>query len=122
VDGIPALVAAMDGNNDAIFTAGDYWSVLQASAPDAAKSVLSHTEARETNRRTESWVIDQDDPEARNNTTCFRDLTYVIESSGTSGPVTAIPVSSRVSRRAASSRGSSGSGIPLGMPQGDFRL
>ena len=50
VDGIEALVAAMDGDNDAMFTGGDYWSVLQASAPDAQKAVLSHTEARPTNR------------------------------------------------------------------------
>jgi thiol-disulfide isomerase/thioredoxin len=50
VDGIEALVAAMDGDNDAVFTGGDYWSVLQASAPDAQKAVLSHTEARPTSR------------------------------------------------------------------------
>ena len=50
VDGIPALVAAMDSNNDAIFGQNDSWSVLEAAAPDAAKAVLSHTEARSTNR------------------------------------------------------------------------
>jgi len=50
INGIPALVAAMDGNNDAIFDKNDSWSVLQASAPDAPKAVLSSTEARRTNR------------------------------------------------------------------------
>lgn len=50
INGIPTLVAAMDGNNDAIFDKNDSWSVLQASAPDAPKAVLSSTEARRTNR------------------------------------------------------------------------
>jgi thiol-disulfide isomerase/thioredoxin len=50
IDGVNALVAAMDGNNDAVFVNGDYWSVLPASAPGAAQAVLSHTEARPTNR------------------------------------------------------------------------
>jgi len=50
VNGVDALVAAMDGDNDGVFTNGDYWSVLAASAPDAAKAVLSHTEARPTSR------------------------------------------------------------------------
>ena len=50
VDGVAALVAAMDGDNDGVFTNGDYWSVLPASAPDAAKAVLSHPEARSTSR------------------------------------------------------------------------
>lgn len=50
IDGVPALVAAMDGDNNAIFDKADSWSVLEASAPDAPKLVLSHTEARGTNR------------------------------------------------------------------------
>ena len=48
IDGVPALVAAMDGDNNAVFDKADSWSVLEASAPDAAKLVLSHTEARGT--------------------------------------------------------------------------
>jgi len=39
-----------DGNNDALFGKTDSWSVLEASAPDAAKAVLSIKEARPTNR------------------------------------------------------------------------
>lgn len=50
VDGTPALVAAMDANNDAMFDRFDRWSVLEASAPDAAKAVLSGAEARDTSR------------------------------------------------------------------------
>jgi len=50
VNGVAALVAAMDANNDALFGSGDMWSVLPAAAPDAAKAVLSITEARPTNR------------------------------------------------------------------------
>jgi thiol-disulfide isomerase/thioredoxin len=50
IDGTPALVAAMDANNDAVFNRADNWSVLEAAAPDAEKSVLSHTEARSTMR------------------------------------------------------------------------
>jgi thiol-disulfide isomerase/thioredoxin len=50
VNGVDALVAAMDGDNNAIFDKEDYWSVIETSAPDAAKAVLSHTEARGTNR------------------------------------------------------------------------
>ena len=50
VKGIDAFVAMMDGNNDAVFDAQDTWSVLEASAPDAAKKVLSITEARATER------------------------------------------------------------------------
>ena len=50
VDGISALVAAMDADNDAVFGKNDKWSVLQASAPDAQRAVLSATEARPTNR------------------------------------------------------------------------
>ena len=46
VNGVDALVAAMDGNNDAIFTRSDSWSVVNADAPNAARAVLSSTEAR----------------------------------------------------------------------------
>ena len=50
VNGVDALVAAMDSDNDAVFKAGDMWSVLHTSAPDAAKAVLSLAEARSTDR------------------------------------------------------------------------
>jgi thiol-disulfide isomerase/thioredoxin len=50
VNGVDALVAVMDSNNDAIFDKSDMWSVLGAAEPDAAKRVLSITEARETHR------------------------------------------------------------------------
>lgn len=50
VNGVRALVAAMDGNNDAIYGPGDSWSVVQASMPDAASAVLSLKEARDTSR------------------------------------------------------------------------
>jgi thiol-disulfide isomerase/thioredoxin len=50
IDGVPALVAAMDGNNDAIFGTGDSWSVVEASMPEASRHVLSWREARCTDR------------------------------------------------------------------------
>jgi thiol-disulfide isomerase/thioredoxin len=50
VGGVRAVVAAMDGNNDAVFDPGDTWSVMEASAPDAAKQVLTLAEARPTDR------------------------------------------------------------------------
>ena len=50
VNGISALVAAMDGDNNAIFNAEDQWSVLAASTSDAQKAVLSLDEARPTKR------------------------------------------------------------------------
>jgi thiol-disulfide isomerase/thioredoxin len=50
VDGVRAVVAAMDGNNDAVFDANDMWSVMEASAPDSARQVLTLTEARSTDR------------------------------------------------------------------------
>jgi thiol-disulfide isomerase/thioredoxin len=50
IQGVEALVAAMDGNNDALFDKNDTWSVLEASAPDAPKRVLSIDEARGTDR------------------------------------------------------------------------
>jgi len=50
IGGVPALVAMMDANNDALYDAQDQWSVLEASAPDAPKRVLSIAEARGTER------------------------------------------------------------------------
>lgn len=50
INGVPALVAAMDGNNDALYGPGDSWSVVQASMPNAATAVLSIKEARDTSR------------------------------------------------------------------------
>ena len=50
VNGVPALVAAMDGNNDALYGPGDSWSVIPATAKDATAAVLSIKEARDTSR------------------------------------------------------------------------
>ncbi|HEX3745179.1 MAG TPA: thioredoxin family protein [Bryobacteraceae bacterium] len=50
VDGVDALVAMMDSNNDAVFDDKDHWSVLGASEANAAKRVLSYREARPSNR------------------------------------------------------------------------
>jgi len=50
IAGVDVLVAAMDANNDAVFDKDDYWSVLEAAAPDAQKRVLSIDEARPTSR------------------------------------------------------------------------
>ena len=50
INGVPALVAAMDSDNNAIFDKADYWSVLEASATDAPKAVLSIAEARQATR------------------------------------------------------------------------
>jgi thiol-disulfide isomerase/thioredoxin len=50
INGVPALVAAMDSDNNAVFDKDDTWSVIEASAPDAAKAVLSINEARPTTR------------------------------------------------------------------------
>jgi thiol:disulfide interchange protein DsbD len=50
VDGIEALVAVMDSDNDAVFGAEDKWSILAATEPNAAKRVLSYNEARPANR------------------------------------------------------------------------
>jgi thiol-disulfide isomerase/thioredoxin len=50
INGIQALVAAMDGDNNAVFDQDDYWSVLSAAEPNAEKAVLSFTEARPTSR------------------------------------------------------------------------
>lgn len=50
INGVPALVAAMDSDNNAIFDKADYWTVLEASATDAPKAVLSIAEARQATR------------------------------------------------------------------------
>ncbi len=50
VNGVPALVAAMDGNNDALYGPGDSWSVIPAATKDAESAVLSIKEARDTAR------------------------------------------------------------------------
>lgn len=50
VDGIEALVAVMDSDNNAIFDVRDRWSILAASEKDAATRVLSIKEARTANR------------------------------------------------------------------------
>ena len=50
VNGIEALVAAMDGNNDAVYGPGDSWSAVQASMNGAPTAVLSIKEARPTSR------------------------------------------------------------------------
>jgi thiol-disulfide isomerase/thioredoxin len=50
LNGVTALVAAMDGNNDALYGPGDSWSVVEASMPEASKHVLSWREARGTDR------------------------------------------------------------------------
>ena len=50
IDGIETLIAAMDSDNDARFTKADTWSAVAASAPNAARAVLSIAEARPTNR------------------------------------------------------------------------
>jgi thiol-disulfide isomerase/thioredoxin len=50
VDGVEALVAVMDSDNNAVFDVKDKWSILNASEQDAQKRVLSIREARSTNR------------------------------------------------------------------------
>lgn len=50
VEGIEALVAVFDSDNDAVFGLKDQWSVLAASEQDAPRRVLSHNEARKANR------------------------------------------------------------------------
>ena len=49
VNGVEALVAAMD-DNDAVFDKSDMWSIIPASDSNADKTVLSLAEARPTNR------------------------------------------------------------------------
>jgi thiol-disulfide isomerase/thioredoxin len=50
VDGVEALVAVMDADNNAVFDSRDKWSILAASGPDAPKRVLSYQEARPATR------------------------------------------------------------------------
>jgi hypothetical protein len=50
VNGVEALVAVMDADNDAVFGAKDKWSILSASEKDAPTRVLSYKEARPTSR------------------------------------------------------------------------
>jgi thiol-disulfide isomerase/thioredoxin len=50
VGGVPALVMAMDMSKDALYGAGDTWSVIEASMPEASRNVLSSREARRTDR------------------------------------------------------------------------
>lgn len=50
LDGIDALVAVMDSDNDAVFGAKDEWSVLNASNVSAPQRVLSYKEARPAGR------------------------------------------------------------------------
>jgi hypothetical protein len=50
VEGIEALVAVMDSDNDAVFGGKDKWSILAASERDAARRVLSSNEARPASR------------------------------------------------------------------------
>jgi thiol-disulfide isomerase/thioredoxin len=50
INGVSALVAAMDGNNDALYGPGDSWSVVEVSLPEATEHVLSWREARGTDR------------------------------------------------------------------------
>ncbi len=49
VNGVVALVAAMD-DNDAVFDKADMWSIIPASDSNAEKAVLNLAEARPTNR------------------------------------------------------------------------
>lgn len=50
VNGVEAIIAAMDADNNAVFDRNDTWSALAASEPDAERAVLSIAEARPTNR------------------------------------------------------------------------
>jgi thiol-disulfide isomerase/thioredoxin len=50
VDGVDALVAVMDSDNNAVFDAKDKWSILAASETEAPRRVLSIEEARHTSR------------------------------------------------------------------------
>jgi thiol-disulfide isomerase/thioredoxin len=45
IQGVPALVAVMDSDNNAVFDRQDTWSVLEAAAPNAEKAVLTYGEA-----------------------------------------------------------------------------
>src|SRR5690606_24636256 len=50
VNGVKALVAVMDNDNNAIFDQQDSWSILGADEANAARTVLSLKEARSTDR------------------------------------------------------------------------
>jgi thiol-disulfide isomerase/thioredoxin len=50
INGVAAVVAVMDADNNAIFDAKDTWGVLAAAAPKAEQAVLTTTETRPTNR------------------------------------------------------------------------
>ncbi|HEX5069054.1 MAG TPA: thioredoxin family protein [Vicinamibacterales bacterium] len=50
INGVEALVAVMDSDNNALFDKSDTWSAMAASEPNAARAVLSINEARPTNR------------------------------------------------------------------------
>jgi thiol-disulfide isomerase/thioredoxin len=50
VNGVPALVMAMDTDKDALYGPGDMWSVVEASMPEAGQRVLTLQEARGTDR------------------------------------------------------------------------
>ena len=50
IKGVPALVAVMDSDNNAVFDKQDTWSVIEASAPNAEKAVLTYGEALPTSR------------------------------------------------------------------------
>jgi thiol-disulfide isomerase/thioredoxin len=50
VNGVPALVAAMDDDNNALYTKDDMWSVVAASEPKAESNVLSINEAKPVTR------------------------------------------------------------------------
>ena len=50
VNGVAALVAVMDSDNNALFDKTDTWSAMAASEPNAARAVLNINEARPTNR------------------------------------------------------------------------
>jgi len=50
INGVAALVAVMDSDNNALFNKSDTWSAMAAVEPNAAKAVLTINEARPTNR------------------------------------------------------------------------
>jgi thiol-disulfide isomerase/thioredoxin len=50
INGVDALVAVMDSDNNALFDQADTWSAMAASEPNAAGAVLNINEARPTNR------------------------------------------------------------------------
>jgi thiol-disulfide isomerase/thioredoxin len=50
INGVEALVAVMDNDNNALFEQKDMWSAMAASEPNAARAVLNLNEARPTNR------------------------------------------------------------------------